>query len=317
MPPSLLIILVLLLLAAGLVVSIANSLVEFGVRMRKSKVPASLEAPAYELSDYFENNAFYTAAYDWIIKQQPEKVAIVSEDGLHLRGIYIENPGAKNAALVLPGWTDIKEYMFAEAKLMYDCGLHVLIPDQRAQGISEGEYSTFGFRESQDAAGWTRLLVEKGAERIVLYGRSMGAATAMLTACNSQIPQIACVIEDCGFTSMRDEMSSFVRSRVRWVPPFLYPLLTLVSNPIIRMRAGYNIDDAAPIDVLPSCKVPMLFIHGEQDDFVPYAMMADLYAAHPGPKEQLSVPGAKHARSLTTDSEQYVKTVQAFVKKYL
>ncbi len=302
--------------AAALVVSIANNLVDYGVQMREGILPESLEKPEYQLLDYFGDSAFYKQAFDWVVGQHPEDVSTVTHDGLTLRGLFFLHPGARYAALVLPGWTDRKEYLYAEVKLMFDAGLSVLIPDQRSQGTSEGEYSSFGYFESMDAMGWINLLKEKGFHRIVLYGRSMGAATTMITAC--KYPQdIACAVEDCGFTSMRDEVSSFTRTRVRWVPPFLYPLLTWISNPLIKKRAGYQMEDASPISLLPGCQVPMLFIHGEEDTFVPYAMMADLYAAHPGPKERLSVENAGHALSLAVGGQQYINTVHNFIKKYL
>ncbi len=75
--------------------------------------------------------------------------------------------------------------------------------------------------------------------------------------------------------------------------------------------------DASPISLLPECTVPMMFIHGTEDTFVPYDMMPDLYAAHPGPKEQLTVEGAGHALSLSVGGEEYVTKVHAFLRKYL
>ncbi len=303
-------------IAIAIVFSMANNLVEFGVHMRKSIQPESLEKPGFTIPDYYKDNVYHQRAHAWIVAQQPEDVSIVSHDGLKLRGLYFQHPDAQDAALVLPGWTDIKEFLYPEVKLMYDAGLSVLMPDQRAHGTSEGEYSTFGYNEAKDANGWKAVLKQKGAQRIVLYGRSMGAATAMMTAC--LYPEdVRCAVEDAGFTSMLDEVNSFVSSRARWVPPFLYPLLTWISDPIIKSRAGYNMADASPISLLPECTVPMMFIHGMDDTFIPYDMMPDLYDAHPGPKEQYSVEGAGHVQSLPVGGEEYANRVHSFIRKYL
>lgn len=111
-------------------------------------------------------------------------------------------------------------------------------------------------------------------------------------------------------------MTFFVRSRARWVPPLLYPLLTRFAMPMIQKRAGFAMDASAPVKALPRCKVPMLFIHGEADSFVPFAMQADLVAAHPGPKEHFSVPGAAHVNSLLKGSAVYTRRVSQFIDTY-
>ncbi len=203
---TIVILFLLAMIAVGfaIVVSIANNLVEYAVHMRKGKEPESLEKVEFQLLEYFQDSAYYRQAFEWVCKQHPQDVSITSHDALTLRGLYFKHPDALDAALVLPGWTDKKEYMYAEVKLMYDAGLSVLVPDQRAHGVSEGEFSTFGYNETKDASRWKELLKQKGARRIVLYGRSMGAATVMLTACRYPT-DIACAVEDCGYTSLDDE----------------------------------------------------------------------------------------------------------------
>lgn len=321
----------LILLSLCLVYALSVELVEFGMHMRGGRGGAkSIEAApgtprakhpgflrAYEWYKTKEKkNAFFEEAYRWILQERPEELVVLSEDGLRLSGDLYRHPCARGTALLLPGWTDVKEYLLAETKLLYDCGMNVLVVDERAHGASEGEYATFGAKEALDAWQWIGLMRKMGFEKLMVMGRSMGAATAMLTASTDTDQVLRCAIEDSGFTSMRDEMSYFVRSRARWVPPFLYPLLTRVAIPVIKKRAGFSMLDAAPIDRLPQCRVPMLFIHGEEDTFVPFDMMADLVAAHPGPKAAFSVPGAAHVGSLLMDTERYRKMVADFIDQY-
>ncbi len=324
------VILILGLFALCLVYFMSVELVEFALHMRKDGTSKTPEAPAgtlrkdhpgflraYEwLKEKEKDNAFFEEAYEWIRETEPEQVSVQSKDGLCLRGDLYRHPNARGTALLLPGWTDVKEYLFAETKLLYDCGLHVLAVDERAHGSSEGEFTTFGAKESEDAWQWIAWLKEQGFEKLMVMGRSMGAATAMLTAAMDTGHTLLCAIEDSGFTSMRDEMTYFVRSRARWVPPFLYTLLSLMSAPIIRRKAGFGVSEASPVDRLPACGVPMLFIHGEEDRFVPFDMMADLVKAHPGPKESMSVPGATHVNSLLTDTPGYRKKVRDFINQY-
>lgn len=324
------IILGLILLSLCLVYFMSVELVEFALHMRRKGTSKTVEAPdntprnkhpgflrAHEWYEEKEQqNAFFEEAYRWILNETPQQLQIRSKEGLCLKADLYRRPDARGTALLLPGWTDVKEYLYAETKLLYDCGMNVLVVDERAHGSSEGEFTTFGAKESEDAWQWIALLKKMGFDKLMVMGRSMGAATAMLTAARDTDHTLLCAIEDSGFTSMRDEMSYFVRSRARWVPPFLYPLLSQISAPVIRRKAGFRVSDASPIDGLQTCRVPMLFIHGESDTFVPFDMMADLVNAHPGPKASMSVPGAGHVNSLLTDTPRYQKTVQDFINQY-
>lgn len=306
----------LVLTGLGLLGAISLSLIDFGMKMRPGDAP---EAPAEEpaLSEKDKESAHHRAAFEWIKTHPYEDVSIESEDGLLLRGWYFPCPGAENAALCMPGWTDTKEQFYGEAKVFFDLGLNVLVPDQRAMGQSGGQFCTFGDKERGDAGRWLKLLREKGNKRLVMFGRSMGAATAMLTVSGNDAADVVCAVEDCGYTSMRDELFSFIRSRARWVPPFLFPLLGKIARPLIFRKTGCRMEEASPISALPACRVPILFIHGTEDTFVPFDMMPDLFSAHPGPKEKMAVEGAAHARNLALGGVRYIETVHAFVKKYL
>lgn len=312
----LLLLLFFALTGLGLVVSVINGIVNFALRMRKGKQPEEA-APPVELAEKNLDSAHHRIAFEWMKTKPYEDVSIVSEDGLVLRGWYFAHPNARGSALCLPGWTDKKEEFYGEAKLMFDCGLNVLVPDERAMGQSEGQFCTFGDKESRDARLWLDELKKRGSGPVVVYGRSMGAATTMLLVSSVKDPSIVCAIEDCGYTSMRDEMLFFVRERVRWVPAFLYPLLAWLAAPILLKRADCHIERADPMAVLPRCAVPMLFIHGREDTFVPFDMMPDLHKAHPGPKEKLEVEGAKHARNLAVGGQKYIDTVKKFIDTYL
>lgn len=325
-----LIILIFAVFVSTLLYAMASKLVEDSLHMRKngrSKTPEAKsgiqrkEHPgflrAYEgLREQKKGNAFYEDAYRWMLESEPEKLSVLSKDGLRLRGDLFQHPKARGTALLLPGWTDVKEYLYAEAKLLHDCGLNVLVVDERAHGESEGEYTTFGAKESEDAWQWIELLKTMGHQKLMIMGRSMGAATTMLAAAKDTEHTLLCAIEDAGFTSMHDEMTYFVRHRAGWVPPLLFSILIALATPIIKKRAGFDVAAASPIAHLPECKVPMLFIHGQEDRFVPYHMMPALFKAHPGPKESLSVPGAAHVCSLLEDTAGYQKTVQAFIDRY-
>jgi fermentation-respiration switch protein FrsA (DUF1100 family) len=313
----LLVLLAMFALGVVLLYSAANTLVESGLRRRKGIKPGG-EEPNINF-EQFADNPYYVSSFEIVQNTKFEKLSIVSEDGLVLCANYYKKEGANNTAIVMPGWKDYKESFFAYVRLFMDMGLNVLLIDQRAQGESEGEYNTFGVKESSDMLLWIKLLKDKGLDgKIVLFGVSMGAATAMMTACTQKDNSIiACTVEDCGYTGLAQQTVALIKDKAPFLSGGFSSLLLKFAKPILKRRAKFNLEDASPVDRLANCEIPMLFIHGVEDTFVPYEMLEDLYSAHPGPKQCISVDGAVHAQSLYMESELYVDTVSNFVNQYI
>ncbi|MGI6215440.1 MAG: alpha/beta hydrolase [Christensenellales bacterium] len=308
--------LVLVALALLISFSAAHTIVEKEVRRRKTKQANLFEPREY---DYFQeeiDSEYYKQAYKWVKEQEKQVLSIESEDGLKLNAHYYKKDGAKNTAIIAPGWTDVKEKFFTPVKMFYDLNFNVLIIDQRAQGTSEGEYNTFGVMESSDVLKWVSYLKEnKLADKIVLWGISMGAATIMLAASKlDENSPVVCAVEDCGYTDMEDQFLFVMGSRAPWLPAFLGVFIIKIVRLLLKRRAGFSSLDAAPVNKLPECKIPMLFIHGDEDDFVPFYMLEDLFNAHKGPKQKLVIKGAKHAQALYKGTEQYISALQDFLK---
>ena len=150
---------------------------------------------------------------------------------------------------------------------------------------------------------------------MVLFGVSMGGARVMMTAGEADLsPSVKCVIEDCGYTSVWDEFAGQLQEMFG-LPTF--PVLDAASL-VTQIRAGYGFKEASAVEQLKKNVRPMLFIHGEEDTFVPYSMLDVVYSACAGPdKERLSVPGAGHGEASWKDPELYWSTVGAFLDKYM
>ena len=193
-------------------------------------------------------------------------------------------------------------------------GYHVLTPDLRAAGLSEGKYLTMGVKESDDIALWTKEIARKDENaQIVLHGISMGAATVMMTAAK-QPQNVVAAIEDCGYTSAYD-MFTVQLDKLFGLPEF--PVMNCVDI-VSPMKTGAAISDAAPLRSVPHTEVPMLFIHGDADKLVPCEMMEKLYAASSAPaKEKFIVAGAGHADAKKTNPQKYFGRVFAFLETYI
>ena len=149
--------------------------------------------------------------------------------------------------------------------------------------------------------------------KAVVHGISMGAATTMMVSGEKTPEYITCFVEDCGYTSVWDQFSKELKG-LFGLPPF--PLLYTASW-ICQLQNGWNFQEASALAQVARCTKPMLFIHGDNDDFVPTWMVHKVYAAKPSPKEIWITEGVDHAHSYKLYPDEYTEKVKAFTDKYV
>lgn len=260
-----------------------------------------------------ELQKFYEEAAEWFATG--DESTLTSGDGLTLKARYFPQEDSHRCVIVCHGYGGNGAQMFGYAKQFYSMGCSVLVPDARAHGESEGAYYGMGWLERKDVLGWADQLIAVDPEaEIVLFGVSMGGATVMMTAGEDLPEQVKCIVEDCGYTSVWDEFSLQLRT-LFGAPDF--PLM-YTTDLICKLRAGYGFQEASAVEQLKKAEVPMLFIHGEEDTFVPYSMLDPVYEACASTeKERLTVPGAGHGAAASTDPDLYWSTVETFINKHL
>lgn len=249
-------------------------------------------------------------------KENRSDWTVTSTDGLKLHAIYLKAEGRTNKNVIMAhGYMGSAETMADYAKLYHNLGYNVLIPDARGHGESDGNYIGFGWPERKDYLLWINKLIDENGSNseITLYGLSMGAATVMMTSGESLPKNVKAIVEDCGYSSVSDELSYQLKDMFN-LPSF--PLLQVTSL-ITKIRSGYFFGEASSVAQLKKNKLPILFIHGDTDDFVPYEMLQKNYDATQGPKEKYVVHGAGHAEAYQTDPDQYKKVITAFLEKYV
>ena len=242
-------------------------------------------------------------------------VYIKSSDKLSLHGYKIlnENP-TDNWVITVHGYTSKGFDMANYAKHFYDMGYNVLIPDLRSHGKSEGNYIGMGWDDRLDIIKWIDTIVkDNNNSNIILHGVSMGAATVSMTS-GEELPQnVKAIISDCGYTSVWAQFSHQLKSLYS-LPDF--PVMN-ASSVVAKYKAGYSFKEASAVKQVSKSKTPILFIHGDEDDFVPYSMMDELYNAANCEKEKLTIKGAAHANSSNVNPELYWATITTFINKYI
>ena len=216
--------------------------------------------------------------------------------------------------IAVHGYTDSAYFMVGAAKQFLNYGYNVLMPDLRAHGKSEGRYIGMGWPDRLDLMQWIDYLIATyGNIKIILYGISMGAATVMMTSGERLPSNVRVVIEDCGYTSAWEEFAYELKTLFHMPTfPALYN-----ANLITKIRAGYSLKKASAIKQIKKSKLPMLFIHGDQDKFVPFYMLDKLYESANCKKEKLVIKNAGHAEAQWIEPEKYWHTVRKFIKKYI
>jgi len=253
---------------------------------------------------------------EWLTSQGAEILSMRSADGLLLKGYYLANPQSDGRlAVVVHGYGFPSPTMVSHARVFYDDGYDVFMPDNRAHGLSEGRYAGMGYLEERDLESWLELLAKRCGEdaRFVLFGISMGGAAVMMASARPLPGQVKCVIEDCGYTSALDEFAYQMKVSYR-MPPF--PLLP-VADRLSKLLAGYRFRDADALGAVRRSRLPILFIHGDSDRLVPTRMGRGLYEAAACEKELVIFEGARHGESLTLDPQRYTQAVLDFLRSRL
>ena len=202
-----------------------------------------------------------------------------------------------------------------EAQLAHREGISVLLPAARGHERNGERDITMGWRDADDLLGWIDLICSFDPEaRIALYGVSMGGAEVMMASGLALPAQVRCIVEDCGYTSVWDEFA-FQMGNTLHLP--VSPLLD-VANMACRARAGWGFKEASAVERLRAARVPMLFIHGSADAFVPFWMHGRVFEACASPvKEALVIEGAGHALASATDPDRYWRAVSGFMGYHL
>lgn len=243
-----------------------------------------------------------------------ERVYTKSFDGLRLAASYYNNNNSDTTILLFHGYRSDGRFDFACAVKYYiEMGLNVLVVDQRANGESEGRLITFGIKERRDAVAWTEFINREYAPKnIFLSGVSMGATTVMMAA-NLELPDnVKGIIADCGFTAAPDIIKKVALQAFKINAAPILPVLNLMC----KIFGSFSLYETTTIKALSESDIPIFFIHGKKDGFVPCKMTEQSHQAARAEKHICLVEDADHGISFLVDTENIQKQITQFVSAH-
>ena len=257
----------------------------------------------------------YNQGCDWFKAQPSELKTLRSFDGLTLYADYLPFPESKKTVILCHGYrsTGLGDFGGIVRWLHEQLKVNILLIDERSHGRSDGRHITYGIKEHRDICDWANLIAREHPDhKLYLYGMSLGAASVLMSTA-TDLPKSVCgLVADCGFTSPDDVFRSVCRSMYH-LPSF--PFVD-VAEVFTKVFAHFDCKQFSAAQALRNNEIPVLFIHGGADDFVPTYMTINNYTACKGEKQLVIIDGAYHANSYYVDFKRYTRALSAFIEKH-
>lgn len=253
-------------------------------------------------------------AQEKLLHRHCKTVHMAAHDGESLTGHWQHCGNGKRVILAMHGWRSNWAHDFAMiADFLYDQDCHVLYAEQRGQGNSGGEHMGFGMTERYDCLDWVNWINQQGFSHLPVYlcGISMGASTVLMAAGLPLPENVMGIIADCGFTSANAIWKHVAKSSLHL--PYGH-IRSKLADRLCQKRIHMDSAGCTCANALAGSNIPVLFIHGTDDRFVPIEMTYENYQACTAPKRLFVVPGAGHGMSYPVDPEGYRQSILEFLK---
>ena len=262
---------------------------------------------------YRNANPVIRKLIDEMEKVPYEQVYITSYDGTKLAARYYHLSDSAPVQIQFHGYrsTAVRDFSggFVLARKM---GRNTLVVDQRAIGKSGGTTICFGIKEKYDCLEWIKYALNRfGDIPIMLTGVSMGGATVLMASELDLLENVKCIVSDCPYTSPYEIIAR--ECEKMGIP-------ARIGMPFVRLGArlfgNLKLSGEGAEKAVKNTKVPILLVHGEDDDFVPFEMGKRIYEANPEMITFEAFPNAAHGISFIVDTERYEKLYYSLQEKY-
>ena len=268
---------------------------------------------ALKQTPYAEFAESIPRALQWLQDHNAQEVRTKSFAGLLLRGKWVPAENPKATIILFHGYHTHYIHDFAGIfSLYHSIGLNLLLVRQRSHGESGGKYITFGVRERKDVRSWVDFHNRThGMDNVFLGGMSMGASTLLFAAGEDLPPNVRGITADCGFSSPAEILGHIIRQDYHLPPKLVLPLMEVWA----RVLGGFSFYECDSRKTLARSKIPVVFIHGTADTFVPCAMSQAGYDACTAQREIHLIEGADHGRGYLFEPDRLTKALVDFFNR--
>ena len=269
--------------------------------------------PENEMPPGKEYEPYYPLMLSWMAERNNmayTDMSVTSFDNLTLKGKYYELKKGAPIELMFHGYKGSAERdLCGGIKRAFSLNRNVLIVDQRAHGRSGGNVITFGLYEARDCLAWVEYIIKHFGKdtKIILCGISMGAATVTMAAGLKLPKNVIGILADCGYTSAKEIICDII-NKLHLPPKILYPFVRLGAI----IFGNFDPNKANATRALEKCEVPIIFIHGDADNFVPCYMSEKNFEAVHSKKKILIVKGAGHGAAFLKNQDTYINFLKDF-----
>ena len=240
-------------------------------------------------------------------------IPLVSHDGAAFDAWLFDTPAPRGFLLACHGYHGNRIQLLALSDALRNRGYAVMTLDLRGHGDRPG-WCTFGVRDRQDLDAmlrWRGLQPALALLPVGMLGWSLGGAIACQVA--AQQPLVKALALDSTFSRLFPIAARVVNVRYH-LPVIPFAWITWAG---VQLALGRTLSTLDPLRLAPKLRVPLLWIHGQQDQTVAVQQGEELYAAWPGPKERWSDPRAGHVGTFELEPHDYVNRVAGFFDRCL
>lgn len=294
--------------AAFLALSVLCFRLTFYVSKKQKRITEEYPLPPGKIYE-----PYHSVMLEWMKEvrtYQYEEITVTSFDGLKLYGRYYECKPDATIEIMFHGYRGSSERdLCGGVQRAFALGHSVLLVSQRASGPSGGHVISFGINESRDCRTWIEYAVSRFGPtvKIILTGISMGASTVLIAAGSPLPDNVIGVLADCGYSTARDIIQKVIRQIGLPVKP-LYPIIKFSA----RLFGCFDLEETTPLEAIKNCRIPVIFFHGTNDDYVPFEMSQLNFDACPSRKQLILVPGAGHGLCFPADQDGYLSALNEF-----
>ncbi len=299
---------ILFIVAAILVLAYVCFRITFYAKRSKTVSDNVFEMPGGEIYEPFKESM-----ENWAKETREmshEEFSITSFDGLKLYGKYYECKQGAPIELMFHGYRgSAQRDLSGGVQRCFALQRNALIVDQRCSGKSDGTVITFGVNEHKDCLSWVDFMVNHFGRdvKIIITGISMGAATVLMAAGQTLPTNVIGALADCGYNSAKDIIKKVIK-QLKLPPNVSYFFVKMGA----KIYGHFDLEETSPEQAMQNCTIPVIFFHGEDDDFVPCEMSKINYDICKSKKQLVTIKGAGHGLSYLVAPETYLTSLKEF-----